>query len=245
MHALEGYTGIPLNDGQLVKDIVLTILLFLFIAFSLTFHFHVQLFMKMIKDVIHIKPRKSLFEIPVNSPKGNESGFRVFITLQALLLCTISLFGLGMHHTRFASIYQWNPFIILGILFTLLSVFFLLKQGLYLIFSWVFGEKEQHKLWLSSYYAITGLWGICLYIPAIWITFIDIKQGIPVVLFYLLYILCRFVIFYKSLRIFHIKRDGFLFISLYLCGQEILPLFLLYKGIIYLYNFIEMSTLWR
>ena len=50
------------------------------------------------------------------------------------------------------------------------------------------------------------------------------------------------MIIYKTIRIFHRKNSSFLYISLYLCGQEILPLVFLYEGIIYLYNFIESST---
>uniref|UniRef100_UPI003FEF4BAF DUF4271 domain-containing protein n=1 Tax=Parabacteroides distasonis TaxID=823 RepID=UPI003FEF4BAF len=53
------------------------------------------------------------------------------------------------------------------------------------------------------------------------------------------------MIIYKTIRIFHRKNSSFLYISLYLCGQEILPLVFLYEGIIYLYNFIESSTLWH
>lgn len=89
------------------------------------------------------------------------------------------------------------------------------------------------------------IWGILLYIPVLLMVFIDINVTIPIFLFSIFYVLYRFAIIYKTIRIFHKKNGGFLYISLYLCGQEILPLVFLYEGMVYLYNFIETSTLWH
>ena len=89
------------------------------------------------------------------------------------------------------------------------------------------------------------MWGVSLYVPVLWLIFVEKYRLIPVILLFILYISCRLVIIYKTIRIFHKKNAGFLYISLYLCTQEILPLVLLYEGTVYLYNFIETNTLWH
>ncbi|MDR0394222.1 MAG: DUF4271 domain-containing protein [Tannerella sp.] len=47
------------------------------------------------------------------------------------------------------------------------------------------------------------------------------------------------------MHIFLNKNTGFLFFSLYLCAQEIIPLVFLYEGLIYMYNIIEKNNIWQ
>ena len=132
-----------------------------------------------------------------------------------------------------------------GTVFCVLFLFYQFKQCCYYLLGSVFSDPDKYKLWKTSYNAIMGIWGVSLYVPVLWLVFVGTYVTIPIVMFCILYILCRFVIIYKTIRIFHKKSTGLLYISLYLCGQEILPLVFLYEGIIYLYNFIETSTLWH
>ena len=193
MGTFEGYVGIRLWDGQLVDDVVFSLLFVLFMCFALVFRTNYRLFLKMMRDVVYVKERQNLFEVT----RGSEWLFRNFMTFQALFLCSVCLFAIARAYGYFNHLLE------------------------------------------------NTVWGICLYIPALWLVFVGSSIQIPVLLFVFFYILCRFVIIYKTIRIFHRKNSSFLYISLYLCGQEILPLVFLYEGIIYLYNFIESSTLWH
>lgn len=132
-----------------------------------------------------------------------------------------------------------------GTVFCVLFLFYQFKQCCYYLLGSVFSDPDKYKLWKTSYNAIMGIWGVSLYVPVLWLVFVGTYVTIPIVMFCILYILCRFVIIYKTIRIFHKKSTGLLYISLYLCGQEILPLVFLYEGMVYLYNFIETSTLWH
>ena len=55
MNIFEGYVGIRLWDGQLVDDVIFSLLLFLFIVFSFVFRTNFQLFVKMLKDAFLVK----------------------------------------------------------------------------------------------------------------------------------------------------------------------------------------------
>lgn len=48
----EGYVGIRLWDGQLVDDVIFSLLLSLLIAFAIIFRSNFQHFVKMLKDVV-------------------------------------------------------------------------------------------------------------------------------------------------------------------------------------------------
>ncbi|MCC8133783.1 MAG: DUF4271 domain-containing protein [Tannerellaceae bacterium] len=238
----EGYIGIRLGEGQMVNDILFALLLFLLIAFAMVFRSNFSLFVKMLKDIGNQKERQNLFE----DISGNEFFFSKFMIFQPLFLSTIAIFSLV--RTRQGEI-MWVPpetiFILLGLIFTVLTGFYCFKQGLYKILGYVFADSEKYKLWKTNYNAVMGSWGILLYFPVMWLVFVDSYVLAPILLFLFFYFLCRFVIIYNTIRIFYRENTGILYLSLYLCGQEILPLIFLYQGIIYLYNFIEASTLWH
>lgn len=238
----EGYVGIRLWDGQLVDDVIFSLLLSLLIAFAIIFRSNFQHFIKMLKDVVYLKERQNLFDEAVGK---SGSFFRNFMTFQALFLCSIAFFAIararGMISHSGEKEVIWAITAIFGVLF----LFYQFKQFCYYLLGFIFAAPEKYKFWKKNYNAIMGSWGILLYLPVVWLMFVGNKTLAPVILFSIIYFLCRFVIIYKTIRIFHKNNVGLLYISLYLCTQEILPLILLYEGMIFLYNFIETSTLWH
>ena len=62
MNIFEGYVGIRLWDGQLVDDVIFSLLLFLLVVFSFVFRANFQLFVKMLKDAFLVKERQNLFD---------------------------------------------------------------------------------------------------------------------------------------------------------------------------------------
>ena len=244
MDSFEGYVGIRLWDGQLIDDLKFITLFAMLILFALVYHAHFRLFTKMLKDVFYTK-RQTLFEAPVSNPIGREWFFRIFMTFQVLFLCSICLFAIARDGSYIKYGRDTEIVIYIGLIFMILLGYYWLKQCFYYLLGLVFTDIGMFKIWKKSYNAVMGTWGVSLYVPVIWFVFVGSYTIIPITLFVILYILCRFAVIYKTIRIFHIKNNVFLYISLYLCGQEILPFVFLYKGIVYLYNFIEVSALWH
>ena len=85
MGTFEGYVGIRLWDGQLVDDVVFSLLFVLFMCFALVFRTNYRLFLKMMRDVVYVKERQNLFEVT----RGSGWLFRNFMTFQALFLCSV------------------------------------------------------------------------------------------------------------------------------------------------------------
>ena len=88
MGTFEGYVGIRLWDGQLVDDVVFSLLFVLFMCFALVFRTNYRLFLKMMRDVVYVKERQNLFEVT----RGSGWLFRNFMTFQALFLCSVWVF---------------------------------------------------------------------------------------------------------------------------------------------------------
>jgi hypothetical protein len=233
MDGFEGYVGVRIGEGQLINDLIFSLPFLLCFAFSLVFRANYYLFLKMIRDVFYIKERLSLFE----ETEGNETIFRSFMIFQSLSLCSIILFIIGRMY-KYIPEYQnigMNMFFI-GAIFAILFSFYGFKQFLYKVIGAIFASPNMYKTWRTGYTATVGFWGLLLYIPVISLAFVKTHLHICVLLFTFIYLLWRFIIIRKTICIFNVKGVGFLYILLYLCAQEILPLIFLYEGIIYLYN---------
>ncbi|MDH6343349.1 hypothetical protein M2480_001338 [Parabacteroides sp. PFB2-12] len=240
----EGYTGIPVGQEQWMNDLIWGIVFLLFISFSFIFYYYSPVFLRTLKDIVQVKHRQSLFEVGQGS-KGDERVFHAFMTFQTLLLSTLFLFiwyKKAEGATEFDSV---KTALYAGSLFLLLLLYYYFKRGIYALLGWTFFEKESYRLWQVGYQASLDLLGVLFYIPLLWILFIDTDPIYPFGLFSAFYLLSRCVIIYKTIRIFQIKKGDYLFLFLYLCAQEIAPLFLFINGAVLLYNFIALSTLWR
>lgn len=231
----EGYVGIRLWDGQRVDDLVLALLIILFVCFAWVFRTHPHVFARMMGDVIHMKERENLFE----DVKGNEFFFRNFMNYHALILCAVCLFLIARAEDFYSQLLEENALLSIGLISVALVLFYWGKNFLYSLFASVFTDPDKYKFWRTGYDAIVGTWGVSLYIPALLLVFVNMNVQIPILLFIFSYITSRIVIIYKTIRIFHKKNSSYLYLSLYLCGQEILPLFLLWKAMVVCITFMS------
>ncbi|MGL6178942.1 MAG: DUF4271 domain-containing protein [Tannerellaceae bacterium] len=225
---------------QQTEDIVLTILILLFVVFSIVYRNSVKLFYKMLQDFFQIKKRQSLFLVTA----GNESFFRGFIITQTLILCTLAIYKVSGTIFDIPDFYYLKPLIFLPLIFLALLLYFGMKQLLYMLYCYIFYDKSYLKLWNTNYQAVIGSIGILLYIPVLCLYFSPNYSRYVNILLLIILIFSRLVIINKSIRIFYSKRDKLFYLILYLCAQEILPLIYLYEGLDYLYNFIQRDWLW-
>jgi len=237
----EGFVGIRLWDGQLIDDVMFALLVVQLSVFAIVYRSYLRHFIKMVKDVFLVKERHSLFTQTVS----NDGFFRNFMIYQSLLLCTLAIYSIARAYGYISHLSENQLLLTIGAIFSIAFLFFQFKQLLYILLGVIIGDHYKYKLWKTNYNAIIGLWGVLLYLPVLWLSFVGSYTLIPIILFIILYILCRFAIIYKTIRIFYKKNNDLFYLSLYLCGQEILPLVFLYEGLTYLYNFIETSTLWH
>lgn len=131
MNIFEGYVGIRLWDGQLVDDVIFSLLLFLFIAFSFVFRTNFQLFVKMLKDAFLVKERQNLFDDVIGK---SIFFFRNFMTFQVLFLSSIALIAVGRIY-GFVNYAEWQAVLsAIGTVFVFYSCFISLNNAV--ITSW-------------------------------------------------------------------------------------------------------------
>lgn len=237
----DGYTGIRLGDGQFFHDVLLLSVIVLLTLFSIIFKYFYPLFVKMGKDLRSLKERQSIFDTSV---KKNVL-FDGFMQFQALFLVTVFCFLAYCRYTgkqNFDSTLAFGAFVAFFFAFL---IYFMFKRFIYYMYGHTLSEQGEDKLWAANYDTICYIWEMLLYLPVLWLVF-DSKQIIvSSVLFVLIYILFRIAVIYITVRIFYSKNTGFLYLNMYLCAQEIIPLFLLYEGFKYLHNIVQTSAIWH
>lgn len=237
---LNEYAGIPIESGQLFGDVLFSSLLVLFFCFSNIYNTNAKLVMYTFRSLFHVKERQVLLSIT----SGGVLFFRSFMIFQMLLLVSVALFNAARIFNRIDStVSELQQLFILMTIFGIILVYHMLKQLLYFVVGSLFFEEYQYRLWKNGYNSVQIVFGVTLYIPVLWLIFVPKYLDVAFILLLVLFIFSRLVIFYKVIRIFDNKGSNILYLILYLCAQEILPLILLYEGLIYQYNFIEKSTL--
>ena len=237
----EGYSGTYINDITFANDIMLIIVLLMLSFFAFLFRLNIPLYSKMIRNIRGGEQRYSIFL----ATEKDSFYFNAFMTFQTLLLCGILIFsfsvecGLLVPKTNSLNILQ-----ILGVLLLTLFIFFLFKKMFYAVFANIFTDKGASDI-LSYNQAAFCFWGIFLYIPVLWILLVGKYFFIAATLVIISYLIFRIFLLNRFFYIFFNKKTGLLFLSLYLCAQEIIPLVFLYKGLIYMYNIIEINNIWQ
>jgi hypothetical protein len=237
----EGYTGIYLNNMTFSNDILLLAVFILLFIFACVFRFNRPLFGKMIADANANEQRQSIFD----TTQKDRFLLNLFMNFQALLLCSIFFFLVCAEYGFFINPDMPETLLTTALLFVVLLVFYFFKRCIYAVFGHVFLESDARKTMFMNCQALFCVWGISLYIPVLWILLIGEYFFVPYSLFIISYLIYRAILIYRFIYIFSYRNTGLLFLSLYLCGQEIIPMVFLYEGLIYMYNIIETNNIWQ
>ena len=116
-----------------------------------------------------------------------------------------------------------------------LSGAFMLYQGLkllsYLVIGNVFFGRGPVDLWMDSYLLIIYTSGIILYPILLVLIFTGGSVEFTIYLSAFLLILAKILLFCKWIKLFFANNESLFFLILYFCALEIIPFFILYRGI--------------
>ena len=237
----EGYTGIQLTNFPFLNDTMLVIVLILLSVFAWIFRQNFPLFSKMISNINAGQQRQSIFE----TTEKDSFLFNLYMTFQSHLLLSIFLFSFAVEYKFITKPDISSAMLSIGVLLIFIFAFYLFKRSLYAIFGYIFVDKQAYKTMFTNFQALFCTWGILLYIPILWILLIDKYFFLAVIFMIISYVVVLLIFSLRSVYIFFNKNTGILFLSLYLCAQELVPLIFLYEGINYTYNIIEAHTIWQ
>ena len=237
----EGNTDMYLHYITFSNDIMIVIVLMLLSAFAWIFRLNIPLFGKMISHISAGVQRQSIFETTEN----DSFLLTAFMTFQALLLLSVFLLTFTVKYKFIIHIDIVTTLLYIGILLAVFFVFFFFKRFFYLLFGAIFIEKSAYKMMITNIQSLFHIWGISLYVPVLWLLLFDKYLFIPIIILAISFLAYKVVLALRIIDAFFNKNKGLLFLSLYLCAQEIVPLVFLYEALVYIYNIIEVNYTWQ
>jgi len=221
-------------------DWVFGIFLICFVFLSSIIGKKMQTLSATIREFFTVKKRESIFSDTTNEWYG-----KLVLCFQTCLLLALFLCRYFSYHSN---IILDSPvkMIVLVLLFTIiLCIFFILKWAMYYIVGLVFFDKFSLQTWVGNFFSLIAFAGIFLFVPVLLYFYTDTCYNFFFFFILISLILFEILVIYKLIVLFFYKQKLSLHLFLYLCGQEIIPLFFLWKIVVDVFNnFVEKSVLW-
>lgn len=164
------------------------------------------------------------------------------LILQTVLISSLLLFN--MLSVKYP-VYQDSNILTISAITGLFLLFIGFKISAYHLLKFVFSNTERVLVMKQKYLTGFQLLGIAIFLPTLFYIY---TESSPLILFSIIGI---FVLFERSIAIYHIvfnflqEKINFLFLIVYLCTIEILPYFILYEIVIFVYQLDLTSILWH
>ena len=180
--------------------------------------------------------RTSLFD----ESTGIDNRYTAAMSLITCVLCGICLFDYFSFHEPLL-IHRVPHSWLLGLYAGLTVMFICLKSLFYTFTNWIFFYQEQRRLWIQTYFDMTGSMSFLLF-PLVMLSIY--YNPAPLVTEYCctgVLAFSKIVLFYKCSTNFSNHFYGFLHLIFYFCALEIIPVLLLWSGLGYINSFLILK----
>jgi len=223
-----GNVGVDFPFSNWVNSVIFLLLLFCFMTFAFVFRREGVALMSNFKNLL------TLGKIPASVRKNQVTTTEVwgelFMILQAVLLITIILFT-----------FLWDrgisSFSSAGYLYSFAGFFFGISflTGLkFLMYRFIstFFMRDEIKSWITRYSRLIELFGLIFFFPAVFYVFLPEFRYFVGIFIIVLFFINRIIIVLELLNIFVKNKIGYFYFFVYLCGTEIAPCLMAYKGVV-------------
>jgi hypothetical protein len=221
-----------LSEWPVVQNGLFFLFLFIFFVTAFLLGSNRHLFASMLHGLFREQEKGGAFPEIIH----NEFVGKLTLCLQTVLTASIIVYCILSRVLPLPFESTSHFLYLLGGTIVCLIVALLYKFLTYFLIEYIFFSKEDAQLWNSQYFAIISLSGVVLFLPAMlifyWTTAFHVCLYAS--LFYLLFI--KVLMVYKIYTIFFHQKSPLLYFILYLCGQELLPLFFVAKALVYFYS---------
>lgn len=172
-----------------------------------------------------------------------EFWFNFILVFQTILLTSIIMFDSFLEFEQYP-VPKYSFYTVS--LFTLtISAFLVLKYLIYRLAGYLFNMQSDVDVWLRNYMIVLEMMGIIAFIPTLMLVYSQSYHQYLLLFFIVLFIISRTILFYRLITFFLKARVNILFLIAYLCSLEVIPYFILYQILIYLYKIDIITWLWH
>ena len=190
-------------------------------------------------NLFHLKSRQSIFY----ETTGNDFRGRLFLLIQSVLLTAI--IGYTILSNSYENYFPTTLKTVLAIggFSLLISGYLLYKWIGYKLIATIFFNRASYEQWIENWMSVIALHAMFIFFPALLLFYVPAFYDFNLYLLVLWFFVIKLLVTYKSYIIFFNSLTHLHYFFLYLCAHEIVPLFLLYKGILSTFNLLETRVL--
>ena len=182
-----------------------------------------------------LKQTKQFFSAPkteqILTETGSEIKFQFLFMFITCLLYALLYFFYTNHFKEYTFITS-SEYILLGIFGLIILTYMLTRMFLYTIVNNIFFDNKKNLQFQASILLITSLEGVVLFPLVLLLAYFQFSLQNAIIYTVTIVILAKLLTFYKSYAIFFNQKGGFLQIILYFCALEMIPLMMLWSGLL-------------
>lgn len=204
---------------------ILTLIVLLLVAISLSFKDYLKLFSKFAEEMRSShKSRGNAFD----ERSSHETRLMCLSILQYIVCGGIMLFALAARHSGVSP--DDYGFTTLAAEIGVFAAYYIFDITAYSVVGYTFAGIESMKVLLRRFNSSQSILGITIALPALIVIFYSLLSDAMIYTSVTLYMLARLLFIIKGFDIFFTNIFSLLYFILYLCALEIIPL-------IYVYHF--------
>lgn len=232
---VSGYEGVALPLPQFEGSVIFLVFAFCFLVFAFFFNREGAALRGNFKNILSFNNRRK-GPIYKEQITATELWGELFLILQTILIAAIVTFTYLWDNELPVLSPRYYYLFFAGILLLLLLLMWL-KYLVYKSIGTFFLHLEMDD-WIDRYLWMVEMIGIVCFIPALIFVYLQEFRDFMLIVFVFVFFVSRLIIAGGILNIFVKNKIGFLYFIVYLCGVELVPYLLLYKGAVSLISIV-------
>ena len=233
---ITGFKGMPIPYSPKLDDGITILLLCCFFISAYVLSRSRKFLVQLMKDFLLNRERTSIFA----ATTAADMRYMLLLILQTCVLGAVCTF-IYLIDVRPELGERIPPYILLGVYLAIALLYLFWKWVTYSFLGWIFFDGNRTSLWMESYSTLLYYLGFALFPFALFLVYFDLSLLATVIIGLFLMFFTKILMFYKWIKLFCNNLYGVLLLILYFCALEIIPCFIVYRGVLQVNDYLIIN----
>ena len=233
---ITGFKGMPIPYSPKLDDGITILLLCCFFISAYVLSRSRKFLVQLMKDFLLNRERTSIFA----ATTAADMRYMLLLILQTCVLGAVCTFNY-LIDVRPELGERIPPYILLGVYLAIALLYLFWKWVTYSFLGWIFFDGNRTSLWMESYSTLLYYLGFALFPFALFLVYFDLSLLATVIIGLFLMFFTKILMFYKWIKHFCNNLYGVLLLILYFCALEIIPCFIVYRGVLQVNDYLIIN----
>lgn len=233
---ITGFKGMPIPYSPKLDDGITMLLLCCFFISAYVLSRSRKFLVQLMKDFLLNRERTSIFA----ATTAADMRYMLLLILQTCVLGAVCTFNY-LIDVRPELGERIPPYILLGVYLAIALLYLFWKWVTYSFLGWIFFDGNRTSLWMESYSTLLYYLGFALFPFALFLVYFDLSLLATVIIGLFLMFFTKILMFYKWIKLFCNNLYGVLLLILYFCALEIIPCFIVYRGVLQVNDYLIIN----